>query len=80
MDEMNRRMQNGEKVEDIQRSFYERDQQLIDKNDPMLDNLTDAPSAEKYAGVAPEIVQNSVSENAEKVQTSSENNYSRDLK
>ena len=72
MDEMNRRIQNGEKVEDIQRSFYERDQQLIDKNDPMLDNLTGAPSAEKYAGAAPEIVQNSASENAEKVQTSSE--------
>ena len=80
MDEMNRRMQNGEKVEDIQRSFYERDQQLIDGNDPMLKNVTDAPSAEKYTGTAPEIVQNSASEGAEKVQSNNlENDYSQDF-
>ena len=79
MNDINTRLQNGEKIEDIQRSHFERDQKLIDENDPMRQNLAEKPSEDSYDGVAPEIKQNQASEDAEKVDFSSENDYTQNL-
>lgn len=80
MNDINTRLQNGEKIEDIQRSHFERDQKLIDENDPMNQFLTEKPLKDSYSGVGgSEIVQNQTSKDAEKVNPSSKNDYAQNL-